>query len=175
MNAASAPANAFLHGLGLILSALAHLTAARFRTLGPITVPLWQRIMRARSRLTRLIAHLAAGRLPRRDLRRGRPTHPSAPRDRLPTGHAWLIRALGSEAAALAGQLETLLADPATKALLAAAPKALRSLRPLCRMLGLALPEPEAPEAPSQAMAVPRTKRPKPRPHPTATHSLREA
>ena len=50
--------------LDTILASVLLLIAAQFRILGIITVPLWNRISRSRQRLARLLAHLAAGRLP---------------------------------------------------------------------------------------------------------------
>jgi hypothetical protein len=65
----------------------------------------------------------------------------SAPQARTPGGHAWLIR-LVEPTAQFAGQIEALLQDPEITALLQAAPQAGRIFRPLCRMLGIALPAP---------------------------------
>ncbi len=58
------PAQAFAARLDSVLDRLLLLVAARFRILGPVTVPLWSHISRARQRLARLLANLAAGRLP---------------------------------------------------------------------------------------------------------------
>jgi hypothetical protein len=51
-----------------------------------------------------------------------------------------VLRELGWEAAAFMGQLELLLADPTTRAALAATPGIGRILRPICRMLGVVMP-----------------------------------
>ena len=127
--------------LDSILGPLLLLIAAQFRRLGPHYLTLWNRISRARQRLARLLAQLAAGTLapPRtRPSQAGRPGGP--PAAPLPRGHAWVIAMLGYHAAGRASQLNTLLSDPATAAILAAAPGAARTLRPLCRMLGIDLP-----------------------------------
>ena len=66
---------------------------------------------------------------------------PSAPSPRLPSGKAWLTRALAStEANARASQLQHFLALPDCAAFLAQVPRAARLLRPLADALGLHLP-----------------------------------
>ena len=154
--------------LGAILAPLLILVAARFRTLGPLTVPLWRHLARAQQRLACLIALLAAGRYrPRLRDQSGRPARPTVPHH-FPRHHAWLIRALGSEAAIHAARLQTILADPATANLLATTPAAARILRPLCHMLGLPpLPKPPAPRQaapppPHPHGRAPRAKTPRP-------------
>jgi hypothetical protein len=151
----------FARRLALILAPLAALVAARFRLLGPITVPLWTRLTRASRRLARLMVRLESGKpRPHRPGRRGGPRPP-----RLPNGHAWLVRALRHEAAAYALQLDALLAEPATQDLLAAAPTAARTLRPICRMLGL---DPPALRRPPAAIPAPEPE-PEPSPPPPPT------
>ena len=128
--------------VGLIVAGLAALVAKRFLHdphLVLLIVPLWTRLTRTARRFERLMARLAANRLSKpRPPKPHRPT-PDTPRPAtpFPTGHAWLIRALPHEAAAYAGQLDALLAEPGTADLLAACPAAARILRPLSRMLGL--------------------------------------
>ncbi len=175
----------FARRFALTLGTLLVLVAARFRVLGPHTVPLWTHLNRAARRITRLMDRLAAGRL---TLRAPRPTgphpiaprpigpHPIAPRpigpptlpgqpDRphtpgFPRISAWLVRMLGYEAAGLGSQLETLLNAPETTALLAAAPSAGRTLRPLCRLLGVTLPAIlQLPPRPPRAPRAPRSPR----------------
>ncbi len=88
-------------------------------------------------------------------------TTPSAPL-RLPTRFGWLLRLLPqSEIATARGQLTTLLDDPDMIALLATHPTLGRSLRPLCRLLGITPPGHlcSAPQRPPRA--------PKPRKTPT--------
>ena len=58
-------------------------------------------------------------------------------RVRFPARRAWLVRALGWEAAGYGSQLEALLTEPAMVALLAEVPAVGRIMRPLCRMLGV--------------------------------------
>ena len=99
------------------------------------------------------MARFAANHLPKpRKPRPNRP-HPEKPRATLPTGEAWLIRAIPHEAAAYGAQLESLLAEPATADLLAACPAAAGILRPLGRMLGLRALAPRRvrPKRPTQA------------------------
>jgi hypothetical protein len=147
-------APAFAGRLAVILLALAALVARRFLRvpgLAARTVPLCKRLARARLRLARIMDRLAAG--------AARP----AP---LPRGRAWLVRALGHEAAALAGQLDALLAAPEAAQLLAAARAAGHVLRPICHMLGLrpaALPRPAARPSRPRPEARPA---PAPEPHP---------
>src|ERR1019366_373175 len=99
-----------------------------------LIVPLCARLRRAARRFERLMARLAAGRLPKPHPSGPRGPPPSAPA--LPTGRGWLIRVLGYEAANYASQLQALLAEPAAVELLAAAPTAGRILNPLSRLLG---------------------------------------
>jgi hypothetical protein len=80
------------------------------------------------------------------DPTRAAPPGDSLPRDSLPRDHAWLLRMVpattNSVNAAAYGraEIQTLLADPAMRALIAATPAAGRLLRPLCHMLGLPVP-----------------------------------
>ena len=99
-------------GLGVILRNLAALIARRFPhhpLHAALTIPLWQHLTRAALRLDRLLARFAAGLIAPP---RPRASNHSGPRHRspFPTTNAWLIRALGPEAAAYAAQLESLLA-----------------------------------------------------------------
>jgi hypothetical protein len=143
------------------VAGLAALVARRFLReprLQTLIIPLWTRLTRAAGRFERLMTRFAANRLRKpRPPRPHRPTPDTARPPALPAGHGWLIRALAHEAAAYASQLEALLAEPATAALLAACPQATRILRPLGRMLGL------------QAFAPKRrARKPRPRVIPTA-------
>ncbi len=123
--------------LTIILTALAtHIAHAFLRhpTRAPLILPLWRYLTRSARRFAALLAHIAAGRLPCTQKR----TPHSGPRPiNFPTAHGWLVADLRHEAAIRAGQLATLLAEPAMAEILAAAPQAARLLRPLCRMLGL--------------------------------------
>ena len=151
--------------LGVILRNLAALIARRFLhdpRCVVFIVPLWRHLTRAAQRLDNLLARLAAGPLPppvprSRKPRQGGPR----PKPQFPTTRAWLIRALGAEAAACASQLETLLAEPEAAALLAN-PAARRTLAPIRRMLGLVPPRPRRASAAAAA--------PPPRPAPIPPH-----
>ncbi|MCC6718909.1 MAG: hypothetical protein IT555_13580 [Acetobacteraceae bacterium] len=111
--------------------------------LGRIHWYLW----RTATRLDRLALRWQAGKLSPPRTRPTRATTPAKPPPadappkppRLPTRDAWLIR-LVQPTAQFAGQIEVFLADPDTRALLAAAPQAGRLLRPLCRALGFPAP-----------------------------------
>jgi hypothetical protein len=121
------------------------------RLSGPLVVLLWRRVRGITGQVEGLLARLRAGQLrrypARRKPRRGpvpsRPPTPAA----FPTPPAWLI-GLIPEAAASAVHLRALLAEPDVPALLEAAPQLRRALRPLCRMLGVALPSPPPPAPP---------------------------
>jgi hypothetical protein len=131
----SAYAPEFARRLGIILRLLAALVArrlAREPRFIALVVPLWRRINRATSRFERLMAGLAAGRLPkRRRSGHGGPRQPNP----LPRGRGWLVRVLGHEAAGCASQLQALLAEPEAAELLALVPAAARIIRPVGRML----------------------------------------
>jgi len=149
----------FARRFSAIMAALAALVARRFLReprLALLIVPLWNRLNRTTRRFERLMAHLAAGTLPkprapgRSGGRRSAP-HPSA--IVLPTGRAWLIRDLGSEAAGYASQLQALLAEAAAAAILALVPAAKRLLKPVERLLGIGAfalrPRPASPTHPA--------------------------
>ncbi len=150
--------------VGLIVADLVVLIAARFREprIGALVVPLCARLRRCARRFARLLARVAAGKpAQRRSPQPGPPPStetstpetqppetqpietppPEAPpalaRPRYPTGRAWLVVALGSEAAIRGVRLEMLLAEPAAVELIAAVPAVGCLLRPLCRMLGV--------------------------------------
>ena len=105
----------------------------------------------------------------RRQSRRQRAPRPrQAPREKDPRSHvpvrrhAWLGALLDHHVRAYASQLEFLLARPGAAALIAASPRATRTLRPLCRMLGTELP------AALRLPPRPRPARPKPAKPPRA-------
>ena len=81
---------------------------------------------------------------------------PRAPR--LP-GHAGWLAGLSAGTAVVASQLRFLLADPEVLALLRASPALVQMLRPLCRMLGVALPTEVLPPSPPRAPRKPRRRR----------------
>ncbi len=157
-------------GVGVILRNLAALIARRFLhdpRLAALIIPLWRHLTRAARRLDSLRARLAAGPLPPP---RPHASNHSGPRHKspFPTTSAWLIRALGAEAAAYAAQLEALLADPAAADLLACA-AARRTLAPIRRMLGLAPAHKPRPITPASVSPAP-PRRPPPRPNPIPHH-----
>ncbi len=170
-------------GVGVILRTLAALIARRFLNdplLAVFIIPLWRHLTRAAARLDRLRARLAAGPLPPP---RPHASNHSGPRHKspFPTTSAWLIRALGAEAAAYATQLEALLADPAAADLLACT-AARRTLAPIRRMLGLPPAHPPRPITPAPPHRAPPHRapphgapphgappRPDPTPHPPTT------
>ena len=142
--------------LGVILRSLAALVARRFLAHPRhvvFIIPLWRHLTRAAGRLETLIARLAAGPLP--------PPRPRAPhqggahrKPEFPTGRAWLIRALGPEAAVHAAQLEALLARPEAADLLAN-PTAARILAPIRCMLGQVPPRQRKPRPPAPKAPLP--------------------
>jgi len=121
---------------------------------GPLIILIWTRLRRMAGRITRLAARAEAGPLPPPRSRPAAPRRTAAPPyQRLPRGFAWLVR-LVPAASSGAGQLQALLDDPAMQTLIEAAPQIGRTLRPLCRMLGvslspsLRLPSPAVPTPP---------------------------
>ena len=134
----------------IIVLNLLPLIMQQILVLGAYTLPVWARISRARQRLTRLLANFAAGRLPRQYT--SRPGRKGGPKPALyiPQSYAWLVARIGSRAAGFGAQIDYLLREPETQALLATAPpeflKSLgRTLRPLCRLLAVEIPKPLLP------------------------------
>ena len=130
----------------IIVGNLLPLIMQQILVLGAYTIPVWARISRARQRLTRLLANFAAGRLPRPHI--PNPGKKGGPKPALyiPKSRAWLVARIGYRAAGFGAQIDYLLCEPATQALLATAPpeflKSLgRTLRPLCRLLGVDVPK----------------------------------
>jgi hypothetical protein len=148
----------FAGRFAVILKGLIDLIARRFRCnprFAALVVPLCTRLAHAVRRAERLMALLAAGRLPR--LHRSGPGGAHGKRI-LPTGRLWLIAALGHEAAGYVSQLEALLTEQAAIALCAEIPAACRLVLSVGRLVG-------APScAPRPRIRPPR--QPKPRPPP---------
>ena len=137
-------------GFGVILRTLAALIARRFlhdKLHAALIIPLWQHLTRAAARLDRLRARLAAGPIPPPKPRARSHSGPKR-KSPFPTTSAWLVRALGAEAAACAAQLKSLLADPAAADLLATT-AARRALAPIRHMLGLPPAHPRRPVTPA--------------------------
>jgi hypothetical protein len=124
------------------------------------------RLNRAVQHIDRLAHLFAAGRLPAPRPPRPARKSPAVPRPpglRLPQGRAWLLR-IDQSIAQHISQIQAFLDAPDTIALLRAAPQAARHLRPLCRAIGVPLPDhlrlpPPAPRPPRTQS--PRAKRPK--------------
>ena len=143
--------------------------ASRHRATAPMVLVVWPYLNRLASRFASLAARVRAGeamvaRAPAR-LRAAPATPRLRPRPplALPQGFAWLLR-LAPTTVPLRSQVCHWLGDPELAALLAAAPQALRILRPLCWMLGIG-PEsgqppglfapPAPPPAPARAKPAP--------------------
>ena len=154
--------------LGLIVGGLAALVARRFLKepqFFALIVPLWGWLGRVGRRFAVAIARPAVVR--RRSAAASRVNAPVAAVAarpavvRLPSGHGWLVRALGWEAAGYGSQLQALLAEPEMQALLDAVPAVGRALRPLGRMLGVQVgPARVKPPAAAKPRAV-RVRRPR--------------
>ena len=124
---------------GAILAGLAILIGRAFlrHPRAALIMPLWRYFTHTARRFDRLMAHIVAGRLPRKQLP-GRPRPPAEPcTNWRPSTRAWLVIDLKHEGAYFRGQIEALLNEPAMTTLLAAHPAAARLLRPLGHMLGL--------------------------------------
>ena len=143
---------------------VAHVFARHQRA--AIVGPLWSYINRTAQRFARLMARFEAGTLRPHKPAAARPAREAKaerkPRLRLPTAKGWLGQDVGWYGRGYGSQLEHLLNQPETAALIASLPQAQRLLRPLCRMLGIA-PAciPPLPRRPRVRKRVERT--PKPR------------
>ena len=156
----STPAERFstlLRWLGLAID------ARRLFGLGP---PLISLVIVRFGRLNQLFDRIASGRfVPRRRAatvppRLPRYGPPAPPPLRLPRKFGWLLP-LVPDAVGYRSQLEYLLGDPETTALMQAAPAPMaRALRPLCRMLGLRPPKIIAPAERPRRPRKPRAPRP---------------
>ena len=139
----------------VIMAGLGALIARRFLKMPPLsgfTLLLYGRLNRAVRRLHRALLRGDKFRATRAPVERtdvGRVRQVS-----LPSRRGWIVRELGWEAAAYMLHLEVLLAEIATRAALAKAPGAGRILRPICRMLGVAMPVVAAPADLVSAEAV---------------------
>ena len=174
-----APAASFAR----LIAALCAAVAARLERpgrpglAGPFIVLICVRLQRMAGRVTRLAARAAAGTLAPPRLRPARPRRAGAPHyQRLLRRFGWLVR-LVPAAAAGASQLQALLAEPEMTTLIAAAPQIGRTLRPLCRMLGVRSPPalrlPSAATAGRPLPAGPSRTEPLPPPTPRAPGGAR--
>jgi len=126
---------------------------------GPVWSLLSFRLDRLAVRLQRLYDRWLANTLPSPRPRRPRPATPrpkAAPARipelpipgvgladapaRLPRGHGWVLRRI-PEVGSESGRLHEALQNPHSRAFVEAAPQAARLLRPLCRALGVDLPD----------------------------------
>jgi hypothetical protein len=122
----------------------------------------WDRIGRLSTRFETLFTRWRENRLPaRRAPRPHRSRVPAKPLPRLPRAHGWVLRRV-RESGSPAGQLADMLADPETRAFVAAAPQAGRLLRPLCR--ALAIPQPDWLRLPRRPRPPRPPRAPRPRP-----------
>jgi hypothetical protein len=121
--------------------------ATKERSAAPLMHLAWVRLRRLSARFAALVAAIRAGRLvPARAARRRTDTAPATsplpdfPQEyALPRGFGWLLR-LAPGTAVFGSQVQHWLEDPELTSLLAEAPQAGRTLRPLCRMLGIRPP-----------------------------------
>ncbi|MBU6357563.1 MAG: hypothetical protein KJS79_12615 [Rhodospirillales bacterium] len=136
-----------------------------------LTVLLWSRLQRAIARFARL----AAGAPPPRPRKTPAPPARARSAPDLPRRRGWLLAPV-PEATAAASQLRAFLAEPETRALIAAEPRLGRILRPLCRTLGILLPAPQSRARRPRAPITPAAADPPTRPHRPArrgTNTLR--
>jgi hypothetical protein len=166
------PAPGLAQTFALIIAGLCRATASRIvvdRSAGPLLVRIFTRLHRLSARLTSLVTQINAGTQPAP--RPGRPTTDAGRRyrrkPRLPEGFGWLLREVPATAE-YAGQVQALLDDPQTAALLETAPQAGRILRPLCRMLAIPLPDQLREPKPPPAVADPPAESPPETPLPAA-------
>ncbi len=168
-SAAPTPAESFARLIGGLCRAVA--AAAKNPLAAPLLLLLWPRLNRLARRFTALAARASAGTAApgRRASPRPVAQRPHPPYQRLPRRFAWLLPVVPGAAAA-GSQLQHLLGEPQTAALLAAAPQAGRLVRPLCRMLGVRPPPVLTPsQRPARSPAAP--KRPAAGPSPAVPPS----
>ena len=145
---------------GVIMAGLAALVARRFLRephLIGLVGPLWSWLNRCVQRFEQARPQTTPRKAPTRTASARVAT--VTPKLRLPSGKAWLVRALGWEAAGYGSQLETLLGEPEMQTLLASMPTLGRILRPVCRMLGVTtlniMPKTIKPRAATRPRRVP--------------------
>ena len=102
---------------------------------------LHRRISAIAGRIERMLIRFRAGRLWRMPERVARSGAIRRANCTLPRRFGWLVRIGGHRAAGVGAQLQAVLTAPEMVELLAAAPEAVRLLRPLCRALAVELPE----------------------------------
>jgi hypothetical protein len=125
--------------------------AAKDRPRADFLVRIHHHLNRTIQRFERLATHWRNNTLPKQRSRPGRPARPQAA-PRLPTGKAWLQRALNHYLAnGHAAQLQHFLTTEDCQRFLAEVPRALRILRPLARSLGLLMPGDPPPPPPKSS------------------------
>ncbi len=150
------PAERLILFLASLCEAIYHCPSSR--TAGPLLGLLWRRLVRLHTRFAAILA--------RADQPSRPPATPRAtPRSATPTPPPLMKKPLGSFAALFRllpdynryrGELEQLLAEPDTAALLQAKPQLHRMVRPLCRLLRLkppAFPKPPQAAQPEPALS----------------------
>ena len=161
----------------------------RGRIAGPLMCRLRLRLNRMSHRFAVLVAHLATFGVdaPRRTYHRKQPPGPATSQDpadvaqdgppqdipskrprvpapplsqavRMPSRRNWLV-GISIDINCASGRLQHLLHDPEFTALLAASPRLVALLRPLCRMLAVAFPHGILPPPPPRAPRKPRRRR----------------
>ena len=128
---------------------------------------LTNRLIRLTHRLRILIERGPLPPRPKRTTPRATPANPKPSTIEYypPTSFAWLLRLFPNSGVAVAHfQLKTLLDEPETQSLIAAHPTLARSLRPLCRMVGLKTPAclklPRKPRTKRQSPPTPQPPKP---------------
>jgi hypothetical protein len=100
----------------------------------------WTRLSRAEAAIKSLMARFRAGTLapskPRGPLSKPRTRTPSALKP-LPSQFAWLCPLVPNKASIYGNHLMLVLAEPEMQDLIAASPRAMAILKPVCRMLGI--------------------------------------
>ncbi len=155
---------------------------ARRQIAGPLTLRLQRRFNKMTRQFAALLAHLAqfGADAPRRAWHRKQPPAATAPKNpsedspkpaaarrrapplseavRVPSRRAWLT-GLSLNINGAGSHLQYMLYDPEMQALLAASPRLIALLRPLCRMLSVEFPPGILPPPPPRAPRKPRPRR----------------
>ena len=171
----------FAEFLAFLLHGIAE-CGGRRQIAGPLTIRLQRRFNKMARRFAALLAHLAAfgADAPLRAYHRKQPLRPATapqnpPEDspkpavrrhalplpqavRVPGRRAWLV-GLSINVNCAAGRLQDKMNDPEMVALLAASPRLVALLRPLCRMLGVDFAPGILPPPPPPAPRKPRPRR----------------
>ena len=174
----------FAEFLAFLLAGIAE-CGGRRQIAGPLTIRLQRRFNKMARRFAALLAHLAefGADAPVRAWHRKQPPAATAPQGpaqnppeespkpavrrhalplpqavRVPGRRAWLV-GLSPNVNCAAGRLQHMMNDPEMVTLLAASPRLVALLRPLCRMLGVEFPPGILPPPPPRAPRKPRPRR----------------